>query len=43
MDFYTPPDLPKLMVAPNGARRTKQDHPAIPVTLEQTIETAKKC
>ncbi len=43
MDFHCPPDLPKLMVAPNGARRTKHDHPAIPVTLEQTVETAKKC
>lgn len=43
MDFHTPSALPKLMVAPNGARRTKQDHPAIPVTLEQTVETAKKC
>lgn len=35
--------LPRLMVAPNGARKTKQDHPALPVTIEQTVETAKAC
>jgi len=31
------------MVAPNGARRTKADHPAIPVTIPETVETAKSC
>lgn len=36
-------DLPQIMVAPNGARRTRQDHPALPVTIEQTVETAKAC
>ena len=35
--------LPKLMVAPNGARRGKPDHPALPVTLEETISTARAC
>ena len=43
MHFTRPENLPKLMVAPNGARRTKQDHPAIPVTLEETFATAQKC
>ncbi len=43
MNFYRPKELPKLMVAPNGARRTKSDHPAIPVTLEETVKTAKRC
>ena len=43
MNFYQPKTLPNLMVAPNGARRTKSDHPAIPVTLEETVETAKRC
>ena len=32
-----------VMVAPNGARRTTQDHPAIPVTDEDLIETAVSC
>jgi 3-keto-5-aminohexanoate cleavage enzyme len=32
-----------LMVAPNGARRTKADHPAIPVTPEETAEVALQC
>jgi len=32
-----------IMVAPNGARRGKADHPALPVTLQDTVETAKSC
>ncbi|MEC7495261.1 MAG: 3-keto-5-aminohexanoate cleavage protein, partial [Pseudomonadota bacterium] len=40
MNFHKPKDLPRLMVAPNGARRTKADHPAIPVTIQETVETA---
>ena len=35
--------LPRLMVAPNGARRSKSDHPALPVTDAELIETAKRC
>ena len=35
--------LPRLMVAPNGARRTKSDHPALPVTLDEIVETAVAC
>ncbi len=35
--------LPSLMVAPNGARKTKADHPAIPITLSEIVETAKAC
>ena len=31
------------MVAPNGARRTKADHPALPVTIAETVATAKDC
>ena len=29
--------LPTLMVAPNGARLTKADHPALPVTIQETV------
>lgn len=43
MHFSKPDALPRLMVAPNGARRTKADHPAIPVTIPDTVETAKGC
>ena len=32
-----------IIVAPNGARRTRDDHPALPVTIEQTVETAVAC
>lgn len=32
-----------LMVAPNGARRTKADHPALPVTPAELAETARAC
>nr|WP_272490770.1 3-keto-5-aminohexanoate cleavage protein [Mesobacterium pallidum] len=31
------------MVAPNGATRTKADHPALPVTLDEVTETARAC
>ena len=31
------------MVAPNGAHRTKDDHPAIPVTIAETVATARAC
>ncbi len=40
---YIPPVLPEIMVAPNGARKQKSDHPALPVTIAQTVETAKAC
>jgi uncharacterized protein (DUF849 family) len=43
MSFYQPEKLPKLMVAPNGARRVKKDHPAVPLTISETVETAKSC
>lgn len=32
-----------IMVAPNGARRTKVDHPALPITDEELAETAAAC
>lgn len=35
--------LPLIMVAPNGARRVKTDHPALPVTIEETVEDAAAC
>lgn len=35
--------LPRLMVAPNGARRGKADHPALPITDDEVIETALAC
>ncbi len=39
-------DLPKqpyILVAPNGARRGHVDHPHLPVTLEETAQTARAC
>lgn len=35
--------IPDLMVAPNGARRTSADHPALPVTIEATVADAVAC
>jgi uncharacterized protein (DUF849 family) len=32
-----------IMVAPNGARRTKVDHPALPMTVPELAETAAAC
>lgn len=35
--------LPRLMVAPNGARRMQTDHHNLPMTIEEIVETAKAC
>lgn len=35
--------LPDIMVAPNGARLTKADHPALPMTIEETVQAAESC
>ncbi|WP_052265167.1 3-keto-5-aminohexanoate cleavage protein [Ruegeria sp. ANG-R] len=35
--------LPYILVAPNGARRGHKDHPALPITMAETVETAKAC
>lgn len=35
--------LPKIMVAPNGARRGHSDHPALPVTDDELLDAAKAC
>ena len=43
MPFYQPNELPKLMVAPNGARKVKKDHPEVPLTIQETVEVAKNC
>ncbi len=32
-----------ITVAPNGARKTKADHPALPLTPEEIAETAEAC
>lgn len=35
--------LAKIMSAPNGATKTKQDHKALPISIEEVIESAKQC
>ena len=35
--------LPRIMVAPNGARLTKADHPALPVTIAEVVADARAC
>ncbi len=37
------PGFPLLTVAPNGARRRRSDHPALPVTTAQIAACAKAC
>lgn len=34
---------PYILSAPNGARRTHADHPALPVTLDEIVSTASAC
>lgn len=36
-------DTPMIMAAPNGARRGKADHPRIPITIDEIVETAVAC
>lgn len=36
-------ELPSIMVAPTGARRTKVDHPALPMSVTEIVETAAAC
>ena len=43
MSFYQPEKLPKIMIAPNGARPKKKDHFEVPVTINEIVETAKSC
>tara|TARA_R110002126_G_scaffold122652_1_gene264464 strand:+ start:1000 stop:1776 length:777 start_codon:yes stop_codon:yes gene_type:complete len=35
--------LPDIMIAPNGARRRKQDHAALPIAITETIDTTRAC
>lgn len=35
--------LPKIMIAPNGARLKKADHPALPETIGEIVATALAC
>ena len=35
--------LPNIMVAPNGARLKKEDHPSLPITIEEIVRAAKEC
>ncbi|MEZ5840413.1 MAG: 3-keto-5-aminohexanoate cleavage protein [Hyphomicrobiales bacterium] len=35
--------LPAIVVAPNGARKTHADHPAVPVTIPEIVATAAAC
>jgi len=32
-----------IMVAPNGAHKTQQDHPALPVSIDETVKEALRC
>ena len=43
LNFYKPEKLPSLMVAPNGARPMKKDHPKVTVTIPEIVETGKAC
>ena len=43
MSFFRPENLPKIMIAPNGARPKKKDHNEVPVTINEIVETAKLC
>ena len=35
--------LPRIMVAPTGARQSAADHPALPITIPQIVTEAQQC
>ena len=35
--------LPRIMVAPNGARKLKADHPAVPLSEDEIVACARDC
>lgn len=41
--FDTGETRPYVLVAPNGARRGHRDHPAVPVGIDEIVETAQAC
>ena len=41
-DWMSAP-LPNIMIAPNGARKVKADHPAIPISVAEVAQTALAC
>lgn len=44
MNAVSGPAAPvSIMVAPNGARRMKTDHPALPITAEEVAADAQRC
>ena len=43
MSYFIPSTLPRLMVAPNGARPMKKDHPQVPLTVSEIVKTGKAC
>ncbi len=43
MSFFRPNKLPRLMVAPNGARPQKKNHPEVPITVSEIVYTGKAC
>jgi len=38
-----PETLPYIMVAPNGARRSRAEHPQVPVRMDEIVTTAAAC
>ena len=43
MNFFKPKELPKIMVAPNGARKVEKDHPEVPFTIQANVNVIRIC
>jgi hypothetical protein len=37
--FYQPNELSELMVSPDVARKKKEDHPAVPLSIPEIVNT----
>jgi 3-keto-5-aminohexanoate cleavage enzyme len=42
-ETFLPTDPVLVMVAPNGARLSKSDHPRVPITINEIVETTREC
>ena len=39
MPFNQPNELPQLMVSPNVSRKMNEDHPAVPLSIPEIVNT----
>jgi len=43
MNMNSKKHQPQIFIAPNGARKSKQDHPSLPLSIGEIVTSAKSC